>query len=291
VTAPAGPCWVILHVHDTMRSVCNRFGLLREYPHRPSYDPDSLLKPEDLANVHVPPPPEEPSDDPPAAFLDPPWPFRNMSIYRLMHWANSGSNSKSEGEVTRLVSEVISADDFRAEDLANFSANRENKVLDVSNKAGDSTDDGWKEASVDIDIPSGVKNLPARTFSVPGLHYRSLVQVIRAAFSEVTALQFHLTPFKRFCTTSSGTGDRVYDEVYASDAWLEAHNTLQKSPREPNCKLERIIAGLMFWSDSTHLANFGTAKAWPLYLYFANLSKYVHARPTSGTCHHVAYFP
>ncbi|KAF8205622.1 hypothetical protein K438DRAFT_1756982 [Mycena galopus ATCC 62051] len=96
-TAPAGPRRVILHVRDTMHS--------------------------DLANVHVPPPPEEPSEDPPAASLDPPWPFRNMSIYRLMHWANSGSNSKSEGEVTRLVSEVISADDFRAEDLANFSAN------------------------------------------------------------------------------------------------------------------------------------------------------------------------
>ncbi|KAJ7764935.1 hypothetical protein B0H16DRAFT_432430 [Mycena metata] len=47
----------------------------------------------------------------------------------------------------------------------------------------------------------------------------------------------------------------------------------------------------MWWSDSTHLANFGTAKAWPLYLYFANLSKYTRARPTSGACHHVAYFP
>ncbi|KAJ7785096.1 hypothetical protein DFH07DRAFT_679678, partial [Mycena maculata] len=95
-----------------------------------------------------------------------------MSIYRLMHWANSGSSYKSEGEVTRLVSDVISADDFRAEDLADFNAHRENKVLDASDKAGDDRDvpwlkDGWKEASIDIEIPSGVRDTPARTFSVP----------------------------------------------------------------------------------------------------------------------------
>ena len=47
----------------------------------------------------------------------------------------------------------------------------------------------------------------------------------------------------------------------------------------------------MFWSDSTHLANFGTAKVWPLYLYFGNLSKYIHGKPNSNACHHVAYIP
>ncbi|KAJ7146778.1 hypothetical protein C8R44DRAFT_18711 [Mycena epipterygia] len=291
---PTGPCRVILHVRDTMRSACNRFGLFREYPHRPSYDPDSLLQPEDLANVPAPQPVEA-KVVPPSISPAAPWPFRNMSIYRLMHWANSGSNSKSEAEVTRLVSDVLTADDFRSSDLAGFNAHRENKVLDNSDKAGAGdvpwVKDGWKETAVDIEIPSGFKDKPARTFSVPSLHHRSLVQVIRAAFAETMALQFHLTPFIRFRTTASGTKERVYDEVYASDAWLEAHNTLQKSPREFGCRLERVIAGLMWWSDSTHLANFGTAKAWPLYLYFANLSKYVRARPTSGACHQVAYFP
>ncbi|KAJ7704598.1 hypothetical protein B0H17DRAFT_921234 [Mycena rosella] len=224
-----------------------------------------------------------------------PWPFRNMSIYRLMHWANSGSNSKSEAEVTRLVSEVIAAEDFRPSDLAGFNAHHENTVPDASDKAGPGdvpwVRDGWKETAVDIEIPAGVCNVPPRMFSVPGLHHRSLVEVIKAAFAETTALQFHLTPFKRFRTTASGTEERIYDEVYASDAWLEAHDTLQKSPRKPDCKLERVIASLMWWSDSTHLANFGTAKAWPLYLYFANLSKYIRVCPTSGACHQVAYFP
>jgi hypothetical protein len=66
---------------------------------------------------------------------------------------------------------------------------------------------------------------------------------------------------------------------------------LQRQPREPNCSLERVIAGLMFFSDATHLANFGTAKAWPLYLYFGNLTKYARSAPTSGACHLVGFFP
>ena len=32
-------CRVVLHVRDTLRTGLNRFGLLREYLHRPSYDP------------------------------------------------------------------------------------------------------------------------------------------------------------------------------------------------------------------------------------------------------------
>ncbi|KAG2737582.1 hypothetical protein P692DRAFT_201681626, partial [Suillus brevipes Sb2] len=83
----------------------------------------------------------------------------------------------------------------------------------------------------------------------------------------------------------------VFDELYTSDSWLEAQDDLQRRQKEPGCSLERVIAGLMFFSDATHLANFGTAKAWPLYLYFGNLSKYARSSPTSGACHLVAFFP
>jgi hypothetical protein len=117
------------------------------------------------------------------------------------------------------------------------------------------------------------------------------VEVIKAAFTDISARDFHLTPFKRLVESASGIVTRIYDEVYTSDAWIAAHELLQRQPREPGCTLERVIAGLMFWSDSTHLADFGTAKAWPIYMYFANLSKYARARPTSGACHHIAYIP
>jgi len=55
------------------------------------------------------------------------------------------------------------------------------------------------------------------------------------------------------------------------------------------CKWEKVVAALMFWSDATHLASFGTAKLWPIYMLFGNLSKYVQCQPDSGTTKHVAY--
>ncbi|OSX57456.1 hypothetical protein POSPLADRAFT_1050105 [Postia placenta MAD-698-R-SB12] len=117
-------------------------------------------------------------------------------------------------------------------------------------------------------------------------------RVIRSAFAEPLARQFHLFPFKRLWqSTSASHTERVYDELYTSDAWLQAHDDLQRQPPEPGCQLERVIAGLMFWSDSMRLANFGSAKAWPIYLYFGNLSKYIRACPSKHAGHHVAYIP
>jgi hypothetical protein len=53
--------------------------------------------------------------------------------------------------------------------------------------------------------------------------------------------------------------------------------------------LEQVIAGLMFWSDATHLAQFGNASAWPVYLFFGNQSKYAHACPTTNACYPIAF--
>ena len=47
----------------------------------------------------------------------------------------------------------------------------------------------------------------------------------------------------------------------------------------------------MYWSDSTHLANFGTAALWPLYIFFGNQSKWLRGKPRTASCHHAAYIP
>jgi Plavaka transposase len=47
----------------------------------------------------------------------------------------------------------------------------------------------------------------------------------------------------------------------------------------------------MLWSDSTHLASFGNASLWPVYLYLGNLLKYWCAKPSSFATHHLAYLP
>ena len=75
---------ITLHVRDTMRTSSNRFGLFREYPHRPSYDPDSAVSIDDLSNY---PPPAVTSTTPtsnPYPTQPPPWPF--LLIYWWSGW-------------------------------------------------------------------------------------------------------------------------------------------------------------------------------------------------------------
>jgi hypothetical protein len=206
---------------------------------------------------------------------------------------NSGSHQKSEAEVTRLVKDVIQAQDFNPRDLDGFSARKSLRALD-NDKGKDAITfpDDWLETDITLDIPTKSKDDPSTSFSVPGFHYRPLVGVIRSAFADIQAGAFHLLPFKRLWKDPlDDHQERVFDELYTSDSWLKAQDDLQRQPKEPGCSLERVIAGLMFFSDATHLATFGTAKAWPLYLYFGNLTKYARAAPKSGACHLVGFLP
>lgn len=287
---------VYLMVTNPLKTAANCFGLFRQYLFHPSYDPDAFVDPGDLSNLttHALPPPPPNSKE---TNRDPPWPFSNMSIWRLMCWMNSGSNSKSEGEVDRLVDKVLNAPDFRVEDLHNFGSHRENSRLDAADRTS-LLDDGFQAASVTIEIPTGEpsnRSAP-RTYSVPGLRYRKLLNVIKAAFQEPLSSQFHFTPFSlKHRSPKTNEEQRVYGELYNSDEFIEEHKRVQNcSPPpldDPGCKLEKVIAALMFWSDATHLTNFGTAKLWPIYLFFGNLSKYIRSRPSSGACNHLAYIP
>ena len=291
---------VILHVFDSFRSSFNRFGIAREYRHRPSYDPEHCVPPEELSN---PPDNDGHTLGSYTRPRSPPWPWANMSTWRLMSWQLTGNDQKSNAETTRLVHDVLLADDFKLEDLSSFHAETATKKMDKSEAAlapdSQSADvrewDGWKtDVDVDIKIPSREKCTEGngRIFTVHGLAYRPLVSVIRAAFTDTLSKFFHFTPFKRIWKSPvTGREQRLYDELYTSDAWNQAHDDLQKQRREDGCTLERVIAGLMFWSDSTHLTQFGHATAWPVYLFFGNLSKYKRASPSLGICHPVAFIP
>jgi hypothetical protein len=283
-------------VTNPLTTISNSFGLFRQYLFHPSHDPDAFVDPSDLSNLstHAPPPPPP---RPKETDHNPPWPFANMSTWRLMRWMNTGSNVKSEGEVNRLVDDVLNAPDFCAEDLQNFNAHRENRHLDAADKANP-LEDGFQVTSISIEVPTGQPGDPLapRTYLVPGFRYCKLLNVIKAAFQDPLSRQFHFTPFSlmhRSLATSEE--QRVYGELYNSDEFINEHKRVQNRspppPDDPGCKLEKIIAALMFWSDSTHLTSFGTAKLWPIYLFFGNLSKYIRSRPSSGACHHLAYIP
>lgn len=277
---------VLLTLRDTLQTSFSSFGLCRLYPHRPSFEPDRFVPSELLAKSS----PTVVQADPTPNVQAPPYPFPNMTIYRLISWMNSGSHLVSETKVSHLVRDVILADDFKREHLENFSVRRSLRELDKDDKGRKATfPDDWIESSVTINIPTKSKEDGPQPYTIHEFHHRPLVEVIRAAFADVQARAFHLLPFKRLWRDPmDGHQERVFDELYTSDAWLDAQDKL---PKEPGCSLERVIAGLMFFSDATHLANFGTAKAWPLYLYFGNLTKYARSSPRSGACHLVGYLP
>ena len=211
----------------------------------------------------------------------------------IMNWKDSGATTKSDAEVNRLVSDVLLDPNFKVEDLQGFNVAKENQQSDAAEKKSPFLD-SFQTANIDIEVPSGVKGVPPATFSVPGLLYRKFTAVIQAAFSSPLAPHFHLIPFKLFHVSPSGEEERVFSEVYNSDVAIEEHDKIQRAPLppdEPNCKREKVVFGLMVWSDSTHLANFGTAKLWPIYSLFSGISKYIRSWPNSGACQHIAYIP
>lgn len=90
---------VILHVFNSICMSFNSFGIARNYRHRPSYDPDAFLSINQLLDnrdgeVPLPVP------STPHALPSPPWPWKNMSIWKLMNWMLTGSRQKSEAEIT-----------------------------------------------------------------------------------------------------------------------------------------------------------------------------------------------
>jgi Plavaka transposase len=275
-----------LIVRNRLRTATNSFGLLREYLYRPSFDPDSFVPEEDLHQVggtdpmSMPPPPPTPV-------------HRNESVEMLMNWKDSGASAKSDAEVNHLVKDVLLDPNFKLEDLQGFNVARENQRNDAAEKKSPFLD-SFQMADINIEVPSGTRGVPSGTFSVPGLLYRKLTAIIQAAFSSPLAFHFHFSPFKLLHRSPSGEEERVFSEVYNSDVFIEEHDNVQRAPLppdEPDCKREKVVAALMFWSDSTHLANFGTAKLWPIYLLFGNVSKYIRGQPNSGACQHVAYIP
>ncbi|KAG2744432.1 hypothetical protein P692DRAFT_20878211 [Suillus brevipes Sb2] len=100
-----------------------------------------------------------------------------------------------------------------------------------------------------------------------------------------------MTPFDQFWTTPDHRTVRVFGEAYASPALMEAYEEINALPLDPGDNLERVVASLMVWSDTTHLANFGDASLWPFYVYFGNQSKYTRGKPTARASHQLAYIP
>jgi hypothetical protein len=118
--------------------------------------------------------------------------------------------------------------------------------------------------------------------------------LLLGTYASETGLSMHTRAYKMFWQPSPDAEPvRVYSEIFDSDAMANMEDELQDIPLrvtpERNC--ERVVVPLMLASDATHLASFGTASLWPIYLQFGSQSKYARGRPTSQACHHLCYAP
>ncbi|ETW82716.1 hypothetical protein HETIRDRAFT_54372 [Heterobasidion irregulare TC 32-1] len=237
---------------------------------------------------------------PEEAVLSSTQPFTNRSSELLLGWHYSGSNLKSGGEFDRLVQTLLHPD-FNLKELPGVSFARETKRLDKHIANPDNPlqgQDGWHHASVDIRLPPVDKQTvkpenESPIFTVSGVFHRRLVDIIRATYASPISCSFHMTPFRQFwCPTPDALPIALYSEIYSSTTMIEAHLEISGMPRiGPDDTHERVVAPLMVWSDSTHLANFGSASLWPFYLQFGSQSKYTRGKPTSHSAHHLAYIP
>jgi hypothetical protein len=249
------------------------------------------------------------------------WPYPNISAWRLGNWFWNSGDTKSRESLKTLTREVILASDFIPKDLDGVSWDSIDEKLASAAQGTPFEDEGWISATVNICVPTGIKQTKkkkqksrkrtltqgvlgenhhnfsedngGKIFSIESLWYRPIVAIIQDVFRNSPAAErFHFEPFQTMWQPSSeAPKERIFDELYTCDAFLQAHEKLQNSPREPGCNLPRALAAMMLWSDSTHLGQFGSASLWPVYLMFGNCSKYLRSKPTSNACNHVAYIP
>ncbi|KAG5649395.1 hypothetical protein H0H81_004126 [Sphagnurus paluster] len=166
-------------------------------------------------------------------------PFANSTIFGIMNWFWTGLLLKSLLEMSKLVN-FLKSDAFQKEDLTDFDICKETAKFDQqmegrpnSNEPSTSAtpNNGWVETDVVIEVPDGEKHPDPTTiprFSIPGLRHCSLLEIIRHTFSNPLCPPLHYTPFKTFWQKNDlSEPERVYDEIFSSDAMIEAHLDLQ----------------------------------------------------------------
>src|SRR6266403_1696630 len=230
-------------------------------------------------------------------------PFSNLLAAAMMVTHHSGTPVQSLQKTTQIAHILGTlGSDLDASDLGNFNATVENKSIDsyLSTTSGAMfhCEDGWLNSSIQIHLPLDKKKMletDATQFEVRGIYHRDIIDVISSVYQSDVVQSFNLILFKEFWTPSEGTPpERLYGEIFSSQMMLNIDNDICKRCLEVDLDphiLKTISVPILLYSDSTHLANFGTASSWLIYLFFGSQSKYVHNMPTLYACHHIAYMP
>jgi len=214
-----------------------------------------------------------------------------------MAWHYSGTNAKSAAELNRLA-EFLHDPHFKQADLVGFNHVHESKQLDkyLDGKLNPFHEYyRWQESTVKIRLPNEKAKFPSENdapmLAIPGIHHCSLIDIVTHVFKDDVSLLFNMTPFRQYWNTPNNRTLEVFSESYASPEMVKTYEEVNALPWDPDDDLERVVASLMVWLDATHLASFGDASLWLLYIFFSNQSKYTWGKPTARACHHLAYIP
>ncbi|KAF9227536.1 hypothetical protein BS17DRAFT_793237 [Gyrodon lividus] len=213
------------------------------------------------------------------------YPYPNQNSLLLGDWYWNHGSQKSKRSFQQLI-KIIGSPDFRPEDIRDTKWSAIDCQLGTSGNGGsDPTEEwldeplGWKQTDVTISAPfhRRCRHPGPKDYCISDFYHHSLLSIIREKVLDPTHHRiFHFEPYElRWHPPHRAASVGVHGELFTSRAFLQAHQQLQESPPETGCTLPRRIITLMFWSNSTQLTSFGSAKLWPLYVYFGNESKYM----------------
>jgi hypothetical protein len=282
---------------EALQTDADCFGVYRVYARKPLYDLSQGSSP-DTHHVTQSGPPDLDTRTTPYYH-----PFSNPSAAAMMvihHLGSSTLSLRRTNDMAHILGGLGS--DLSFLDLTNFDATVENRKLDAYITSAPENifqrEDGWQESSVRIRLPldkTKMLETEAAEFEVKEIFHRDIIDVVSSVYQSGAVRDFNHIPFKQFWKSSEhATPERLYGEFFSSQAMLDADEEICKFCLEndlDHSDLEAATVPILLYSDSTHLASFGSASCWPIYLFFGSQSKYVRARPTSSACHHIAYMP
>ena len=245
------------------------------------------------------------------------YPYPNITSFIFnLTWRRMRGVISSSGR-TSIVDAILN-EQFKSADLVgvDFTATEKQVAMDVQSPWGGN---GWRRNTIIIEVPTGQKptaasrrmaaNARARSqrydevdpnadpfvvYKLPihDVRTRSLTQTMLEAIQDGrNSAELHWFGRKETWQPPyhNAPRERVWGELYTSDAFLNAERDLITAHQDPLYPC--VLAAFMIWSDSTHLAQFGQAKAWPIYAYFGNQSKYTRCKPSSRSCQVIGYVP
>jgi hypothetical protein len=311
---------VVLLVRETFQGTQNSFGLSRIYKGTPSAIPDQPNASTYVPSYNHPTPPQDLRT---IEQIISPYPNLTSFLFDHHFWTSGTAKSRRDRNATQ---ELFIREDFQGADLRGVNLDAiEEELRGRSSRGQWEQTRGWRKSDLVIGIPKGIKrtaavrhneaaqdarqrrgapgpppskttSIPGAQITIPGFRYRSICEVIQETFSqEPAARTFHYHPYKQIYSSPlapTRPPERVYDEVFTSDAWLHEDAKIQMAkidPSKPEQGLPRVIAAIMLWSDATILNPFGQNKAWPVYIFFGNQPKSERAKPTAGGGRHLAY--